>query len=242
MYIDNERELDEVYDKLEKLIKSEAKGIILHKKKELARSFHYTNTPRVGSLIFEPLVGWAVSLSCSGSELAQKYGPNGTDTFHKSTHGHTPNTWMMRGNLMMSGPSFKTNLQISEIPENVDLYSLMCYLLDILPAPNNGTMDSVKEALIHPGPNSASTIGCYTGIILTITIVPAVLIGISICMGKPDWKFKKVLVPSKVVETDCSGIVEEGVKRHIRSGLIRRAAATTDSWDEDGPLITSSDS
>ena len=44
------------------------------------------------------------------------------------------------------GPSFKTGYSV-ETFNTVDLYPLMCLLLDIQAAPNNGSLDIVKDLL-----------------------------------------------------------------------------------------------
>lgn len=44
------------------------------------------------------------------------------------------------------GPAFKKNFTI-ETFNSVDIYPLMCHILGVEPAPNNGSMDKVKTLL-----------------------------------------------------------------------------------------------
>ena len=53
------------------------------------------------------------------------------------------------------GPAFKTNYVSSQF-RIVDIYELMCHILDVKPAPNNGTFDNVKQVLKFNGANEAT--------------------------------------------------------------------------------------
>ncbi len=44
------------------------------------------------------------------------------------------------------GPAFKKNYT-SEGFRNIDIYPLMCHILDIKPYPNNGSLDQVRDLL-----------------------------------------------------------------------------------------------
>ena len=44
------------------------------------------------------------------------------------------------------GPAFKKGY-VSGPFDSVDIYPLMCYILGITPAPNNGSLDNVKHML-----------------------------------------------------------------------------------------------
>ena len=45
------------------------------------------------------------------------------------------------------GPSFKTNFKINAF-NNVDIYPLMCFLLDVEPASNNGSLTNVIDMVL----------------------------------------------------------------------------------------------
>ncbi len=63
----------------------------------------------------------------------------------------------MRALLLMTGPAFAIDRQIDEIPENIDLYQLMCHVLAIDPSPNNGSMNIVQRALRYSLDNRYSS-------------------------------------------------------------------------------------
>ena len=54
----------------------------------------------------------------------------------------------MRPIFIANGPAFKENFQITETDvKNVDVYPLMCHMLNIEPLPNNGTVTSLLPIL-----------------------------------------------------------------------------------------------
>ncbi|CAJ0584897.1 unnamed protein product, partial [Mesorhabditis spiculigera] len=116
-------------------------------KKDLSPDLHYKNSSRVGQIIINPTIGSGLSFSCSQKEYEKEYGPNGTKTFHSSTHGMDPKRPEMRALLAMRGPAFESRKMITEIPTNIDIYPLICSILKITPAPNNGSLAIIKKAL-----------------------------------------------------------------------------------------------
>jgi hypothetical protein len=61
-------------------------------------------------------------------------------------HGYNNSLQSMHAFFVAMGPGFKPGAQVSTF-NNVDLYPLMCHLLGVKPAPNNGSM-SVVEMLL----------------------------------------------------------------------------------------------
>ena len=54
----------------------------------------------------------------------------------------------MKPFFMASGPDFKQNYSVDTFPQ-VDLYPLMCLLLNLIPADNNGSLDIVSDLLVE---------------------------------------------------------------------------------------------
>lgn len=50
---------------------------------------------------------------------------------------------------MAWGPDFRKEVTLEPF-QNIELYNLMCHLLGVTPAPNNGTEGSLYEALVDP--------------------------------------------------------------------------------------------
>lgn len=65
-------------------------------------------------------------------------------------HGGEP-IGSMRPFFVARGPAFKRNYTTSPnaIVNSVDIYNLMCFILDLVPGPNNGSFENVKD-LIKP--------------------------------------------------------------------------------------------
>ncbi|XP_060077671.1 uncharacterized protein LOC132557191 [Ylistrum balloti] len=99
------------------------------------KRFHYLNNPRVGDILLDMADRWLVSkynsyYGCSG-------GNHGWDNIFKSMHAL----------FLAHGPAFQQNMTIGPF-ENIELYNLMSELLDITPAPNNGTQGSLDHILV----------------------------------------------------------------------------------------------
>lgn len=63
------------------------------------------------------------------------------------THGLDPLWDSMASIFWAYGPSFKKGFFKDEFISHVDAYQLMCYLLELTPAPHNGTWEHVKDLL-----------------------------------------------------------------------------------------------
>ncbi|KAF8371096.1 hypothetical protein PRIPAC_77525 [Pristionchus pacificus] len=136
------------YANLTKAVKEKNLGVNVYLKKDLPPRFHYSNTSRVGRIVFEPKLGWTTSLNCTNKKLKEQYGEDfKANPFHSSTHGMDPVESEMRALLVLGGPSFGKAKKYSEVPENIDLYVLMAKLLRAKAAPNQGTMEIVGKAL-----------------------------------------------------------------------------------------------
>jgi predicted AlkP superfamily pyrophosphatase or phosphodiesterase len=67
----------------------------------------------------------------------------------KGTHGYDHREPEMRAFFLAYGPSFKKGERISSF-QNIHVYELMCRLLNLEPAPNDGHPDSLKHLLSEP--------------------------------------------------------------------------------------------
>lgn len=67
-------------------------------------------------------------------------------SYKGGSHGYYNNETSMLPIFMAHGPSFKRNFKINSF-SNVDLYELMCAVLEVNPAPNNGSLLNVRPML-----------------------------------------------------------------------------------------------
>uniref|UniRef100_A0A3Q0RYU9 Ectonucleotide pyrophosphatase/phosphodiesterase 1 n=1 Tax=Amphilophus citrinellus TaxID=61819 RepID=A0A3Q0RYU9_AMPCI len=107
-------------------------------KENLPKRMHFANNKRIerGHLYMKS--GWQAALTRSDI----KYCSGG---FHGSDNLFTN----MQAIFIGYGPAFKHSTVVPTF-ENIELYNLMCDLLGIRPAPNNGTHGSLNHLLKHP--------------------------------------------------------------------------------------------
>jgi predicted AlkP superfamily pyrophosphatase or phosphodiesterase len=72
--------------------------------------------------------------------------------FSFGAHGYDPAAPEMHGVFVAAGPSFRKGVEVPPI-DNVDLYELMCRLLALEPAPNDGD-PATADALLAPHPEA----------------------------------------------------------------------------------------
>ncbi|KAM4521936.1 ectonucleotide pyrophosphatase/phosphodiesterase family member 1 [Odontesthes bonariensis] len=107
-------------------------------KENLPKRMHYANNKRIERGHLYMKAGWQAALN--KGEI--KYCSGG---FHGSDNIFTN----MQAIFIGYGPGFKENTVVRPF-ENIEIYNLMCDLLGIRPAPNNGTHGSLNHLLKHP--------------------------------------------------------------------------------------------
>ena len=101
------------------------------KKEEIPAYLHYNTSKRIGDIIAAPDTGWQF----------QDVPRTG-----KGAHGFDPKDVDMHATFRAVGPAFKQGY-IARQFENVDIYPLLCHLMGIQPAPNDGNFDRIKHIL-----------------------------------------------------------------------------------------------
>ena len=69
-----------------------------------------------------------------------------TGVFFSGYNGFDPKFKSMHPFFLAIGPAFKSNVTMETI-RSVDVYALMCEILGLTPAPNDGSLDNVKPLL-----------------------------------------------------------------------------------------------
>uniref|UniRef100_A0A7I4YJX1 Bis(5'-adenosyl)-triphosphatase n=1 Tax=Haemonchus contortus TaxID=6289 RepID=A0A7I4YJX1_HAECO len=106
---------------------------------------HFKGHPsRIGDIIIEPEVGYEVDYNCTNDSMNRAL-DYGAKRLQSSTHGQHPDNFEMHGALLLGGPDIGDAQKTKRIAEVIDLYSLMCFLLDIRPAPNNGSLNRIAK-------------------------------------------------------------------------------------------------
>lgn len=102
------------------------------KKQDVPAYLHYGSHPRVGDVVVSPDIGYAVY-----DGPVKKGG----------THGYDPTLSEMHALFRAIGPDFNS-ISMPHF-ENVNVYMLLCKLLNILPAPNDGHADVIDGMLYN---------------------------------------------------------------------------------------------
>ncbi len=73
---------------------------------------------------------------------------NTTASPNRGTHGFNNTLPSMRGVFFAHGPSFKKDKKINSF-RNVNIYPLLCKLIEIKPNPNNGSLSPFFDAFVE---------------------------------------------------------------------------------------------
>ncbi|XP_071807894.1 ectonucleotide pyrophosphatase/phosphodiesterase family member 7-like [Asterias amurensis] len=130
--------LDEIYNGL----KNAHPALYVYKKEDFPERLHYANNPR--NL---PIIGYVdPTWTCLTKRFAT--------IAAIADHGFDNEEMTMKSLFYALGPSFKKRYLAKHF-ESVNIYPLMCEILGIVPAPNNGSRDNYKDMLTseHPPTN-----------------------------------------------------------------------------------------
>ena len=105
---------------------------------ETPKRLHYRGNPRIPDVVlladdhwnFESRVGW----------------PARIPTYNLASHGWDPATPNMGALFIASGPAFRRGVELPDV-ENIHVYNLLCAVLGVQPAPNDGDQRLVRAAL-----------------------------------------------------------------------------------------------
>ncbi|XP_072304427.1 autotaxin-like isoform X2 [Eucyclogobius newberryi] len=110
-------------------------------KQHLPKRLHYANNRRIEEVHLLMERKWHVAKKMP-EKLRSRCLFNGD-------HGFDNKITSMRTIFIGHGPSFKFQKKVPEF-DNIELYNVMCDLLDLTPAPNNGTYGSLNDMLCKP--------------------------------------------------------------------------------------------
>ena len=103
---------------------------------ELPYRMHSVQTRRIPNLMLDMDISWRAILK---NEAFSSNGAHGWDNLYLD----------MQAIFVAHGPSFK-NQEVVHPFENIQLYNLMCHLVNITPSANNGTWGALHHLLIDP--------------------------------------------------------------------------------------------
>jgi len=115
-------------------------NMTVYKKEDIPEEYHYKRNRRIPPILVVADLGWSIALNRS---IKVENGGN---------HGYSNKYNDMHPFFIARGPAFKKRY-ISEPFKNVDIYPLMCHILGIDPAPNNGSLARVSDILVSSSSN-----------------------------------------------------------------------------------------
>jgi predicted AlkP superfamily pyrophosphatase or phosphodiesterase len=110
--------------------------LAIYKRRDVPRSLHFSDNPRIPAIVGVPADGWIVS---SGQRLLQ-------EELDAGAHGYLPTTPDMGALFVAAGPPLRRGIVVAPF-ENVHIYDLLCRILKIAPATNDGR-EQVTRALM----------------------------------------------------------------------------------------------
>jgi predicted AlkP superfamily pyrophosphatase or phosphodiesterase len=112
------------------------------RKAEIPERLHYRASPRIAPIVCSSEVGWFMT-DRARYEAQKKRADFGS---LKGAHGYDNQVPEMRAIFIAHGKAFKRR-KIVEPFSNVEIYNLMCRILGLTPAPNDGDFANVKRLL-----------------------------------------------------------------------------------------------
>ena len=113
---------------------NKSKGLKAWSKSDLPSRWHYGTNPRIPEIVVVADSSWSIGTRPDGSSL------------RGGAHGYDNRNSDMYAIFYAAGPSFKKNYKLKEL-NNVDIYNLICKILNITPAKNDGDPAHIKGML-----------------------------------------------------------------------------------------------
>jgi len=109
-------------------------GLKAWSKSQLPPKWHYGTNPRIPEIVVVADSSWSIGTKPDGSSL------------RGGAHGYDNSNSDMFAIFYAAGPSFKKNYKFKEL-NNIDIYNLICRILNISPAKNDGDPGHIKGML-----------------------------------------------------------------------------------------------
>ncbi len=126
--------VDEVYRRLA----GAHPALTVYRKEEIPERLHYRHNRRIAPIVAVAASGWRVA---SRAYLELRGG-----SLSRGDHGYDPELPEMGALFVAAGPGLRRGVVVEPF-SNLHLYALMCHLLDLEPAANDGSLAAVRHLL-----------------------------------------------------------------------------------------------
>jgi predicted AlkP superfamily pyrophosphatase or phosphodiesterase len=130
--------LDEIYSKLSKMPHATC-----WKKADIPARLHYSDGPRVAPIVCSTEIGHIVTSHKRYEDFLKEIDDPARP---RGGHGHDNKNQEMMATFIAHGPAFKPGY-MAEPFSNVEIYNIMCRILGLTPAKNDGNIENVKGML-----------------------------------------------------------------------------------------------
>ena len=113
---------------------NKSKGLKAWSKSNLPPKWHYGTNPRIPEIVVVADSSWSIGTKPDGSSV------------RGGAHGYDNSNSDMFSIFYAAGPSFRKNYRFKEL-NNIDVYDLVCRILNISPAKNDGDPAHIKGML-----------------------------------------------------------------------------------------------
>jgi predicted AlkP superfamily pyrophosphatase or phosphodiesterase len=112
------------------------------RKNEIPERFHYNDSPRIAPVVCLTEQGWQLT---NRKRYEDRIKSTDINQLHGS-HGYDNQLESMRATFIAHGAAFKKGYVVESF-ENIEVYNLMCRILGLTPARNDGNFERVKHLL-----------------------------------------------------------------------------------------------
>ncbi|MDQ3713846.1 MAG: ectonucleotide pyrophosphatase/phosphodiesterase [Acidobacteriota bacterium] len=125
-----------------KALQSQIKHATCWLKSEIPERFHYRASPRIAPIVCSAEEGWVLTNRKRFGEWRERDELKGL----RGAHGYDNGLESMRATFIAHGAAFKRGALVEPF-ENIHIYNLMCKILGLTPAKNDGDFEKVKEMM-----------------------------------------------------------------------------------------------
>jgi predicted AlkP superfamily pyrophosphatase or phosphodiesterase len=129
---------DEIYSKIKNLAHATC-----WKKADIPARLHYSDSPRIAPVICSSEEGWMTTNHKRYKDWIEDIADI---TLPRGAHGYDNRYQSMQATFIAHGAAFKKNLTVEPF-ENIQVYNLMCKILGLTPAKNDGDLRKVEAML-----------------------------------------------------------------------------------------------